>query len=66
MKLYDWLVYGSEKPRMILWQGFYELMSWVNQDDDWVTMNYGYALLSNDGKILKDLQEEQDLSLIHI
>ena len=45
---------------MILWQGFYEIMSWFNQDDDWVTMNYGYALLSTDGKLLSDLQEEQD------
>ena len=35
-------------------------MSWVNQDDDWVTMNYGYALLSKDGKILQDISEEQD------
>lgn len=43
---------------MILWQGFYEIMSWVNQDDDWVTMNYGYALISKDGKILSDLKEE--------
>jgi hypothetical protein len=34
-------------------------MSWVtNQDDDWVTMNYGYGLLSKDGKLLSDLQEE--------
>ncbi len=60
LKAYDWLVYKSEKPRTILWQGFYEIMSWVNQDDDWVTMNYGYALLSTDGKLLSDLTEEQD------
>ena len=44
----------------MLWQGFYEIMSWVNQDDDWVTMNYGYALLSKDGRILQDISEEQD------
>ena len=36
------------------------MMSWVNQDDDWVTMNYGYALPSADGKLLSDLSEEQD------
>lgn len=60
LSFYDWLVYKSEKPRMILWQGFYEIMSWVNQDDDWVTMNYGYALFTNNGKLLHDLQEEQD------
>lgn len=36
-------------------------MSWVNQDDDWVTMNYGYALQSKDGKLLSDLQEESDI-----
>ena len=60
LRAYDWLVYRSEKPRTLLWQGFYEIMSWVNQDDDWVTMNYGYALLSDDGKLLSDLTEEQD------
>jgi len=36
-------------------------MSWVTSgDDDWVTMNYGYALLSQDGRILQDITEEQD------
>lgn len=61
---YDWLVYKSEKPRHFLWQGFYEIMSFVNKDDDWITMNYGYALLSTDGKLLSNLQEEQDIKEI--
>jgi hypothetical protein len=28
LKGYDWLVYNSETPRRLLWQGFYEFMSW--------------------------------------
>ena len=55
LAIYDWVVYRSEKPKHLLWQVFYEIMSWVNQDDDWVTMNYGYALLSDEGKLLSDL-----------
>jgi hypothetical protein len=55
LKCYDWLVYKSEKPRHYLWQAFYEIVSFVNKDDDWITMNYGYALLSTDGKMLADL-----------
>lgn len=61
LSVYDWLVYKSETPRRLLWQGFYELMSWWNQSHDWVTMNYGYALLTDDGKMIEDLlTEEQD------
>jgi SAM-dependent methyltransferase len=61
LKVYDWLVYQSETPRRLLWQGFYEFMSWYCQDPDWVTMNYGYALLTDDGKMIDDLlTEEQD------
>ena len=40
-------------------------MSFVNKDDDWITMNYGYALLTTDGKLLSDLSEEQDLKEIY-
>ena len=40
------------------------MMSWVNQDDDWVTMNYGYAMNpddpKSDGVLLSDMSEEQD------
>jgi ubiquinone/menaquinone biosynthesis C-methylase UbiE len=53
------LVYRSEAPRRILWQGFYEFMSWYNQDNDWVTMNYGYGLLTDDGKMIEDLLTEE-------
>jgi ubiquinone/menaquinone biosynthesis C-methylase UbiE len=53
-------MYGSEKPRRMIWQMFYEIVSFVNKDDDWITMNYGYALLSSDGKLLNDLKEDQD------
>ncbi|CAI2374163.1 unnamed protein product [Moneuplotes crassus] len=61
LTVYDWLVYQSETPRRLLWQGFYEFMSWYNQDTDWVTMNYGYALLTDDGHMIdKLLTEEQD------
>jgi len=61
LRVYDWLVYQSEVPRRLLWQGFYEFMSWYNQDPDWVTMNYGYALLTDDGHMIDDLlTEEQD------
>lgn len=59
--VYDWFMYQSETPRKLLWQGFYEFMSWYNQDTDWVTMNYGYALLSDDGHMIDNLlTEEQD------
>jgi hypothetical protein len=61
LSVYDWLVYQSEIPRRLLWQGFYELISWWCQSPDWVTMNYGYALLTDDGKMIDDmLIEEQD------
>lgn len=56
---YDWLVYNSETPRRLLWQGFYEFMSWYCQDSDWVTMNYGYALLTDDGKMMEDILTEE-------
>mmetsp|Transcript_39505 Transcript_39505/g.45366 ORF Transcript_39505/g.45366 Transcript_39505/m.45366 type:complete len:348 (-) Transcript_39505:15-1058(-) len=59
LKAYDWLVYKSETPRRLLWQGFYEFMSWYCQDPDWVTMNYGYALLTDDGKMIDELLKEE-------
>lgn len=34
-------------------------MSYWNKDDDWVTMNYGYALLTDDGKMIEDLLKEE-------
>jgi len=36
-------------------------MSFVNKDDDWITMNYGYGLLTSDGKLIQNLSEEQDI-----
>lgn len=61
LRVYDWLVYQSETPRRLLWQGFYEFVCWYCQDPDWVTMNYGYALLTDDGKMMEELlTEEQD------
>ena len=59
LRAYDWLVYRSEKPRRMVWQGFYEFMSWYCQDPDWVTMNYGYALLTDEGKMIEDLLTEE-------
>lgn len=59
LRVYDWLVYKSETPRRLLWQGFYEFMSWYCQDPDWVTMNYGYALLTDDGKLIDDILVEE-------
>ena len=43
----------------MLWQAFYEFMCWYNKDDDWVTMNYGYALLNDDGKMIDDILTEE-------
>ena len=59
LRVYDWVVYQSETPRRLLWQGFYEFMSWYNQDTDWVTMNYGYALLTDHGHMIDDLLTER-------
>ena len=34
-------------------------MCWYCQDPDWVTMNYGYALLTDEGKMIEELLTEE-------
>ena len=56
---YDWLAYRSEKPRNAMWQMFYSFLCWLYPNTFWQAMNYGYALLSSDGKMV-DMSEDDE------
>lgn len=67
---YDWFFYKSEKPRQFLWQQLYDSLCWLYPQTRWKVMNYGYALLNDDGKLIPNLdaQDEEErfcLQLYH-
>jgi hypothetical protein len=66
--IYDYIFYGSDSLRKVLWQKFYNFLCWYGQvlilryhpAENWQTMNYGYALISDDGKFFDFELEERD------
>ncbi|CAD8083342.1 unnamed protein product [Paramecium primaurelia] len=59
-KIYDYLFYQSEKPRKLLWGFIYDFMCAYFPLNKWRAMNYGYALLNENGRILNNLDEQQE------
>ena len=57
---YDWLFYKSEGVRNFLWQEFYDLICWLYPQVRWRVMNYGYAVLNEDGMLVKDFPKEYE------
>jgi len=57
-KAYDFLFYRSEGVRRFLWEEFYDFICWMYPGVAWKVMNYGYAILNKDGKLIQDLNVE--------
>jgi hypothetical protein len=60
LKAYDWAFYRSENSRRFLWQEFYNFICWLYPQVEWKVMNYGYAVVTNDGKLIKELEIEYE------
>lgn len=58
--LYDWVFYKSETPRRLLWQHLYDSLCWLYPQTRWKVMNYGFALLNDDGKLITNLKPEDE------
>jgi len=58
IKAYDWCFYRSEGARRFLWQEFYNFICWLYPQVEWKVMNYGYAILNDNGKLIQDLNVE--------
>lgn len=58
--LYDWVFYKSETPRRLLWQQLYDSLCWLFPQTRWKVMNYGFALLNEDGKLITNLKPEDE------
>ena len=58
--LYDWVFYKSETPRRLLWQQLYDSLCWLYPQTRWKVMNYGFALLNDDGKLITNLKPEDE------
>jgi len=58
--IYDWFFYKSERPRKFLWGFIYNMMCYLYPQTQWKAMNYGYAVLNDDGKLLKNLKDEDE------
>eukprot|EP00331_Platyophrya_macrostoma_P030803 CAMPEP_0176456934 /NCGR_PEP_ID=MMETSP0127-20121128/31605_1 /TAXON_ID=938130 /ORGANISM="Platyophrya macrostoma, Strain WH" /LENGTH=343 /DNA_ID=CAMNT_0017847031 /DNA_START=11 /DNA_END=1042 /DNA_ORIENTATION=- len=58
--VYDWAFYKSEGARNFLWQEFYDLICWLYPQVRWRLMNYGYAPLTEDGALIKDVPKEYE------
>jgi len=50
---YCWFLYESERPRKYIWQKFYNFMCWAAPNTNWTSMNYGYALITDEGKTIE-------------
>ncbi|KRX02809.1 hypothetical protein PPERSA_04012 [Pseudocohnilembus persalinus] len=58
--VYDWLFYQSEAPRKFLWGQIYNFMCRLYPQSQWKAMNYGYATVNQDGKLIKNLKPEDE------
>ena len=58
-KVYDWLLFESDKPRKFAWRTFYNMLCWMFPQDEWKTMNYGYAVSSDSGHTIRLAEEEE-------
>jgi len=59
-RLYDFLVYNSEKPRLFIWGFFYDAICFLYPQSKWKVMNYGYAVLNENGHLVALKEEDQE------
>ena len=57
--IYTWLLFKSDKPRKWAWRNFYNILCWMFPQDEWKTMNYGYAVESETGHTIVLSPEEE-------
>lgn len=57
---YDWLFFKSDKPRKFMWRNFYNVLCWLFPQDEWKTMNYGYAINSESGHSIVLAEDEEN------
>lgn len=58
-KAYDYLLFRSGKPRRYLWNRFYNFLAWMFPQQEWRTMNYGYAVDTETGHTIKLNPEDE-------
>ncbi|OMJ72880.1 hypothetical protein SteCoe_28572 [Stentor coeruleus] len=58
-QIYDWLFFKSDKPRKFLWRNFYNALCYMFPQEEWKTMNYGYAVSSETGYMIVLAKEEE-------
>jgi SAM-dependent methyltransferase len=56
--VYEWLLYGSIRPKRYLWLKFYNFLCWLFPQPKWKVMNYGYAIESENGYTIQMDEEE--------
>lgn len=60
-EVYEWLLFRSDKPRKYLWRKFFNFLVWMFPQPDWKSMNYGYALDTEQGRTIDlDPQDENE------
>lgn len=68
-KAYDWIFYQSEAPRKFMWSVIYNVMCMLHPETKWKSMNYGYAAVTGEGKLVKlksEFEEERySIQLYH-
>lgn len=56
---YTWLMFKSDKPRRYMWNKFYNILCRLFPAVEWKTMNYGYAVQSETGHLVKLQMEDE-------
>jgi len=56
LALYNLLIYR----RRFLWEQLYDILCWAIPSTEWKHMNWGYALLTPDGVMLRNLKPEDE------
>jgi len=58
LRIHDYMFFKSENARRFLWTEFYDFVCWLYPQVQWKFMNYGYAVLTKDGRLVQDLEVE--------
>ena len=56
---YTWVMFKSDKPRRYMWNKFYNVLCRLFPAVEWKTMNYGYAVQSETGHLVKLQMEDE-------